>query len=331
MLHARFIRLLTGAVVGACLVPAAAMAQNGPPPPTSTSGHPVTTLAQGLGTPTSFAFGAGTTFLGTAPSEEPNGPIGGLYVLKDGKAIPVEGLPPIIFGLVWHKGTLYVSTGSTLFAASGWDGTKFGSTKVLYKGSKKFAGFNGLAFGPNGRLYAGVSFGKGGDNKLVNTPYAQSVVSMKPNGKDIQVVTGELRQPFQLTFVKGHKNPFVSVLSNEKKPTPPDWVIVAKPNQNYGFPTCNWAKPKTCRGLPKPLVLLPDHASPMGISPIGQTLYLALFGGLNGSGPEVVSMNTKGKNIKPVLKFAAPVVAVGTNNGTLYTGDVTGSVYSVQP
>jgi glucose/arabinose dehydrogenase len=331
MLKSRFTRLLAGAMAGACILPATAAAQEGPPPPTSPGGHPVTTLAQGLGTPTSFAFGAGTTFLGTAPSEEPNGPIGGLYVLKGGKAIAVKGLPPIVFGLAWHKGTLYVSTGQTLLAASGWNGTKFATTKVLYKGAKNFAGFNGLAWGPNGRLYAGVSFGKGGDNKLVNTPYAQSVVSMKPNGKDIQVEVGGLRQPWQLTFVKGHKNPYVSVLSNEKKPIPPDWIIVAKPNQNYGFPSCNWAKPKTCRGLPKPLVLLPNHASPMGISPIGQTLYVALFGGLNGSGPEVVSMTPKGKQIKTVLKFAAPVVAVGTHNGTLYTGDVTGSVYSLKP
>lgn len=325
-----FIKLLAGALVGACLIPAAAAAQDGPPPPpTSPSGKPVTTVVQGLGTPTSFAFANGTTFVGVGPAEEKGAPPGGLYVVKDGKATAVKGFPPIVFGLAWRNGTLYVSAYKGLFAASGWNGTSFKSVKPIYQGGKKFDGFNGIAFGPNGRLYAGISLSEKYDNKASPNVFGNSVVSMTAKGKDVQIVAGGLRQPWQLTFVKGNKNPFVTVLSNELKPTPPDWIINAKPNQNYGFPTCNYAKPKTCRGLPKPIALLPNHASPMGIQAVGQTLYVALFGGL-GKGPEVVSMTTKGKRITPVLSFAVPVVSIAISNGTLYAGDVTGSVYSVE-
>ncbi len=155
---------------------------------------------------------------------------------------------------------------------------------------------------------------------------------MKPNGKDIEVVAGGLRQPWQLAFVKGKRNPYVTVLAQDNlKDPPPDWIVVAKPNQNYGFPTCTWAKPKPCRGLPKPLVLLPDHSSPMGIGAIGQKLYVAMFGGL-GKGPVVASMTAKGKQIKPFLSgFVAPVVALGTHKGTVYAGDLTGSIYSAKP
>ena len=136
-MHLRITRWLVVALAAACLVPAAAAAQDGPPPPpTAANGAPVTTLAQGLGTPTSFAFGAGAVFLGTAPSEAPDGPVGGLYVLKDGEATAVPGLPPIVFGLAWRKGTLYVSAGKNLYAASGWDGAKFAKVKAIYKGSK---------------------------------------------------------------------------------------------------------------------------------------------------------------------------------------------------
>ena len=68
----------------------------------------------------------------------------------------------------------------------------------------------------------------------------------------------------------------------------------------------------------------------MGISPIGQTLYVALFGGL-GKGPEVVSMNTSGRQIKTFLSgYAAPVLAVGTRKGNVYTGDLTGAIYRVK-
>ncbi len=73
-----------------------------------------------------------------------------------------------------------------------------------------------------------------------------------------------------------------------------------------------------------------DHASPMGISPIGQTLYVALFGGLVPGNPVVVSMNTNGKQVKPFLSgYAAPVLAVGTRKGNVYTGDLTGAIYRV--
>lgn len=332
-MHQRFIRSLAAVLGAACFVPVAASAQDGPPPPpTAANGGAVTTLAQGLGTPTSFAFGGGVVFAGTAPSEEPNGPIGGVYALAGGKATPVEGIPPIVFGLAWRKGTLYASSGRKLYAASGWNGTKFAKVKAIYVGPKLFTGFSGLAFGPNGRLYAGVALGAKFDHKQATSPFGNAVVSMRPNGTDIEVVADGFRQPWQLTFVKGNRNPYVTVLAQDNlKNPPPDWIVVAKPEQSYGFPTCTWAKPKPCRGLPKPLVLLPDHSSPMGIGAIGQKLYVALFGGL-GKGPVVASMTSRGKQIKPFLSgFAAPVVALGTHKGTVYTGDLTGSIYNVKP
>ena len=52
---------------------------------------------------------------------------------------------------------LYVSGDMKLYAYSGWDGTKFAKRKTLFKGPKNFPGLGGLAFGHNGRLYAGVS------------------------------------------------------------------------------------------------------------------------------------------------------------------------------
>jgi glucose/arabinose dehydrogenase len=318
------------AALAACLaVPAVAGAQGGPPPPpTAANGATVQTLAQGVPTPTQFAFFKRNVFVGAYGAEDGSAP-GGVFRVRKGKATRIKGSPKAVAGVAWRKGKLYVSNNRRIVVMSRWNGRRFLRSKTIYRGPKGFSGFSGLAFGPNGRLYSGVQLRDETDQKPDTGPFARSVVSLKPNGKDIRVVATGLRQPWQLTFVKGNPNPFVSVLADERTPTPPDWIVNAKPGENYGYPACTQADKKACKGFAKPIALLADHASPMGISPIGQTLYVALFGGL-GQGPVVVSMSTAGKQIKPFLTgYVAPVLAVGTRRGHVYTGDVTGAIYRV--
>jgi glucose/arabinose dehydrogenase len=328
--HVRFPRAALAALAACLAVPAVAGAQDGPPPPpTAANGAAVKTLAQGLPTPTQFAFHKRNVFVGAYGAEDGSAP-GGVFRLRKGKATRIKGSPKAVAGVAWRKGKLYVSNNRRIVAMSRWNGHRFLRSKTIYRGPKGFSGFSGLAFGPDGRLYSGVQLRNETDQKPDTGPFARSVVSLKPNGTDIRVVATGLRQPWQLTFVKGNPNPFVSVLADERTPTPPDWIVNAKAGENYGYPTCTQADKKACKAFAKPLALLGDHASPMGISPIGQTLYVALFSGL-GQGPVVVSMNTAGKQIKPFLSgYVAPVLAVGTRKGYVYTGDVTGAIYRVK-
>jgi glucose/arabinose dehydrogenase len=318
------------AALAACLaVPAVAGAQ-GPPPPTAANGATVQTLAQGLPTPTEFAFYKRNVFVGAYGAEDGSSP-GGVFRVRKGKATRIKGSPKAVGGIAWRKGKLYVSNNRRIVAMSRWNGHRFLRSKTIYRGPKGFTGFTGLAFGPNGRLYSGVQLRDETDQKADTGPFARSVVSLKPNGKDIRVVATGLRQPWQLTFVKGNPDPFVSVLADERTPVPPDWIVSAKPGQDYGYPTCTQLTKPPCRNFAKPIALLDNHASPMGISPIGQTLYVALFGGLTPEHPVVVSMNTAGKQIKPFLSgYVAPVLAVGTRSGNVYTGDLTGAIYRVK-
>jgi glucose/arabinose dehydrogenase len=304
----------------------------GPPLPKAANGNTVEVIGTGVPTPTAIAFSGTTVFAGSGPNEETNGP-GGLFTVAEGKATKVPNTPPIVFGLAWKGSSLYVSTGPTIVALSGWNGTTFSSEKLVYANKKEgFPGFNGLAFGPEGRLYAGLALNPKYDHSADPFKPSQSVVSMTAKGKGLKVVAEGLRQPFQLNFPKGSKFPYVTVLGQDAGgPAPNDEIVVAKPGQNFGFPTCTWTLPKQkkqCKGFDEPKIFLPPHASPMGIGSIGKTLYVSLFGG-TGKGPEVVEMSERGQPQPFLTGFAAPVIALGVNEGSIYVGDLTGSIYKV--
>jgi glucose/arabinose dehydrogenase len=324
--------LLAALAAVASLAIVAASGAAGPPVPKASNGNPVEVVGTGVPTPTAFAFTGSTVFAGSGPNEQSGGP-GGLFTLADGKATKVPNTPPIVFGLAWQSNKLYVSTGPSIVALEGWNGTTFtGESTVFASKSKAFAGFNGLAFGPDGRLYAGLALNAKYDHS--QNPYkpSQAVVSMTAAGKGMKVVAEGLRQPFQLNFPKGSKYPYVSVLGQDKGgKAPNDEIVVAKPGQNYGFPDCTWILPKqekACEGFDEPAIFLPPHSSPMGIGSIGKTLYVSLFGG-TGKGPEVIEMSEKGQPQPLLTGFAAPVIALGVNQGSIYVGDLTGSIYKV--
>src|SRR6201996_3069138 len=165
-------RRVTGAVIAATVLSGGAVAgiasaAGSPPPPKAANGATVEQVAAGLTTPTSFAFGGGNVFEGDGGSESSKIPNGGVFLLKGGTGTKLDGSPNFVGGLTWHKGTLYVSGASVdaggihfqLQAWSGWTGSKFAKQKVIYTAPKGFDGFNGLAFGPDGRLYVGVDVG----------------------------------------------------------------------------------------------------------------------------------------------------------------------------
>jgi glucose/arabinose dehydrogenase len=259
---------------------------------------------------------------------------GGVYVLKHGSARRLAGSPQHVFGLAWRLGTLYVSAGPKLLAWGGWNGSSFTRTKTIYMAPNGFTGFNGLGFGADGRLYAGVDLGVVNDHSPASAPFAFDVLSFNAAGKDLKVVARGLRQPFQLAFPAGSSSPFVSDLGQDLPAgiAPPDYVVRVHKGDNYGFPKCNWLVKSACRGFTKPFKFLPPHASPMGLGIIGNRLYMALFGAGPNSFAEVVSMPLSGGALRTVLSgFAAPIVALNTDAGSVYVGETNGLVFRVRP
>jgi glucose/arabinose dehydrogenase len=333
------------AFAGASVLAGGTAVAAGPPPPTATNGHKVKLVASGLGTPTSFAFGGGTTFEGDAGNNQSGPPNGGVFVLKGGMATKLAGSPQYVAGLAWHKNALYVSGGYVLANGhtkfqllkwSGWNGTKFTHKRAIFSAPKKLLGLNGIAFGPDGRLYVGAGVGptEGFDHKPASfAPYLYDILSISPNGKGLKVYASGIRQPWQIAFAPGSKSPFVSGLGQDSgAKNPPDFLFKVKKGDNYGFPQCNHTKGSKCKGFAKPFKLFAPHMDIMGLAIIGKTLYMTSFLGSTGKAGEVFSMPLKGGKLKTVVHgFVAPTVGLGQHAGSLYIGELTGQVFSVRP
>ena len=323
----RGIRLVAFAVAAAVTLAGVAAASDGPPPlPRAASGVPVAVVARGVPLPTGIALGKGTIFVAAFGSEDGK-TRGGLYAVERGA--PRQLMPGSFIGITWKAGTLYAATvgnkGSTLYAMSGWNGKAFSSRKPLLHSRSSISG---IAFGPDGRLYA--AGGGDCDHCDLKRPFAQAVLSMRKDGTDRRVVAQGLRNPYGVAFAPGIARPFVTVEGQENlgKRQPPDYVVLAKPGEDYGFPRCNWSKPAACAAYAKPLVLLPAHSSPTGIAAVGKRLYMGMFNGTRG--PAVWSIATSGgKPTEAVSGFPAPVVGVAASGHTLYVGDLTGTVYRI--
>ena len=160
------------AVLAAAIAPSAALAAS--PVPHGAGHLRVVVVARGVPTPTEFAVVAGRLFVGGYGDENDPSVAGGVYLLRGGKAIRVPGSPTARVGLAAAKNTLYLSTRSKLLAWSGWNGTRFRTTRVI-RTRAPIGGFRGVAVGPDGLIYTGAD-----TTPVPPPPSAASVLSVDP-------------------------------------------------------------------------------------------------------------------------------------------------------
>ena len=323
------LRVSIAALAAAIALTAAGAAAKAPGLPHATGHRTVTVVARGVPTPTEFAVFAGRLFVAGYGDEHNPNAAGGVYILGGGKAIRVPGSPKHVYGLAATKKTLYLSTSQALIAWSGWNGTRFRKTRVV-RTPDGYGSFRGPAVGPEGLIYVGAA--TDADPRPPTANSSDSFVSVDPVTGSTSVIASGIRQPWQPLFLPGHALPLVSALNQDDlgPNRPRDYLLAIERGANYGFPTCP-ATPSTCANYTQPLVQFPAHSSPMGLGYLNGKLYVALYGGL-GKGPVVVSMPPSGGAPTPVLSgFPAPVIALGTAGGNLYTGDQSGVIYRVTP
>jgi glucose/arabinose dehydrogenase len=339
--------LIAAIVLSGGVVAAGTSAASSPPQPTTADGVPAQLVASGLTTPTSFAFGDGSVFEGDGGNSNAD-PVGGggVFLLQGGTATKLAGSPQFVSGLAWHDGALYISGGSAagstngtwqLLKWSGWNGSEFTSQKAIYTAPATFDGFNGIAFGPDGRLYVGVDTGltDANDHRPAKTSFdLYDILSLSPAGKDLKVFASGIRQPWQLVFPPGSASPLVSDLGQDKgAKDPPDLLLKVHPGDDFGFPNCDWKATSPCNDFAKPFVKFTPHTDIMGLKLIGSELYMTSFLGPGERDEgEVLSMPLNGGQVKPVVTgFEAAIVGLGAHDGYLYIGELTGQVYRVKP
>ncbi len=334
----------------------------GPPAPTSPTGLKIHLVATGMKTPTSFAWGDKAVFGadGTQGST-PTALSGGVYQLKHGKARKLRDSVVWASGLVFHKGVLYVSAvtktksgklKSQILAWRHWNGKNFTKRRAIYTAPAGYQGFNGLALGPDGRIYVGSDVGllNGNDRGPASTsPDLYDILSMTKRGKDVKVFAKGIRQPWQMVFPTGSSSPIVTDLganTEPSNPNPPDLLLKVSAGDNFGFPTCDWTqtgskgkgkKPKVsnkCKPFTSPLTWLAPHTDPGGIGIIGKTMYFSEFGfsGEPALPPAVASLPLSGQGTpKMIVTGAVPIIGMNTHASSVYFGDLAGRVYRVKP
>jgi glucose/arabinose dehydrogenase len=325
--------LLTAAALTAAPAPASAAGS-----PVTASGRPAQRVVRYVGTPTAFAFSPYHVFMSDG-TLNPLG-IGGVYVLEHGVARRLPHSPAFSFGLAWRNGALFISAGNELLAWRGWNGRKFTLRHIIYTAPAGFTGFNGLAFGPSGRLYAAVGTGYSNRYGHPAAPYRYDILSMTGRGTRVKIVARGIRQPWQLVFQPYSTSPFAT------DPGPqsgggraPDLLLRVRRGQDYGFPACNWTESGLCQGFARPARSFPAHTDPLGLAVVGQRLYISEFG--VSTPAQVISVPLSGGGqARTVLSGFPPsrhIVGLGAYDGWVYVGETAagkehfGSVWRFRP
>ncbi|GAA5529260.1 PQQ-dependent sugar dehydrogenase [Herpetosiphon gulosus] len=175
----------------------------------------------------------------------------------------------LLVGLVWRDGELYCASSGKIEALRDSDGDGVADSRrivvdnlpsmILQPHSN-----NGLAFGPDGRLYFGV--GSTTDGKFEENELAASILSVNPDGTDLRPYARGLGNVFDVAFnadgaLFGGDNGPSSVEGND----PPDEFNYLVEGEHYGYPYF-FGDPPSDGGTRGALISFPAHTVPTGVT-----------------------------------------------------------------
>jgi glucose/arabinose dehydrogenase len=190
----------------------------------------------------------------------------GVYVVSKPGARPrrlITGLDDPL-GLVWYRGSLYVSSVGRVTAYSGFTGSRFEHQRSVLTGPLAHGENNDLVLSPGGRLVMGITATC--DSCEPKSKWSGSIVSFRPDGSDLRLYAARIRAPVGLAYYPGTSDLFVTMNQrNDVGPrTPGDWLAVVAPGTNWRFPGCygqSGSSGSACKGVPAPLAVLDPHAA----------------------------------------------------------------------
>lgn len=234
------------------------------------SGFEWAIYAQGtIDNPTAIAFGEdGKLYIADIS--------GTLWVAGDGDGNhTIESITPwadgfdLLVGLVWHADELYTASSGKIEALRDSDGDGVADQRRLVVDGLPSLVFrphsnNGLAFGRDGRLYFGV--GSTTNGQYEQNPLAAAILSVKPDGSDLQVYARGLGNSFDVAFNRDGE-----LFAGDNGPSavdgvePPDEFNHIVKDEHYGFPYF-FGDPPSDGGTRGALVSFPPHSVPTGVT-----------------------------------------------------------------
>ncbi len=189
-------------------------------------------------------------------------------------------------------GTLYISDAERISTLTDSDGDgEYDTVTPIVEGLPSqwwtFHSNNGIAFGPDGKLYVGV--GSTTDHGPLRHPLEASILRVNPDGSDLETFATGLRNPYDLVFT-----PEGDLFTADNSPDsldatlpylPPEELDHIQQGRDYGFPD-QFGFPDSASDTVPPVVELFTSSASSGISytensafpPEYHGVYLAQFG-----------------------------------------------------
>ena len=305
------------------------------------SGMTASVYATGLTNASAFAFDPeGRLWVATAGYSDEG--TDGVYIVSSSGATPrkiIDGVSTPL-GLLWHDGSLYVSSAEGVAAYTGFNGSTFAGRRTVVTFAPGTGELNGIALGPDGRIALGISAPC--DACDPTAEWSASVVSFLPDASDLRVEASGIRAPVGLAYYPGTSDLFVTMNQRDDlgARTPGDWLAVVRQGQAWGFPACYGQGGAACAGAPQPTAVLDRHAAVSGVAivtgqlgpAVGTSALVAEWA--KGKVQRVALEKTGSTYTGSVAPFLAgiksPVPVLLGASGALLGGDwATGTVYSI--
>lgn len=235
-------------------------------------GFRVDTFVRGLDSPTAMAFG----------------PRGVLYLTQEGGEVvrvdPRTRRPRVILhgfktplGLTWHRGSLFVSAQGALWRVNR------GQRKAIVRRLPFGRHQQDNVVSRRGRLY----FGSGSTCDVCSerSRLSAAVLSVRPDGRDLRVVSRGLRNPYGLAVDPRTGRLYASVNERDELGAnePAETVVEIRQGRHFGWPRC-WPSNRLrrlrgdCAGVTPPVAYLEPHSAPGGMAFWKGALFVAEWG-----------------------------------------------------
>jgi glucose/arabinose dehydrogenase len=249
---------------------------------------------------------SGRLWISTAAYDD-KGTDGVYLITKQGaNAVRVIGDLHTPLGLLWSGGTLYVASKERVDAYSDLVGTHFTQRRTVLTLPTGVGESNSLVLAPDGRIQLGISAPC--DHCTPASRYSASIVSFRPDGRDLRVDARGIRAPIALEYYPHTTDLFVTIDQRDDlgSRTPGDWLAVVRDGQDWRFPGCYGQGGTACTGVPSPVAVLDPHAGVDGVALVTDQL-----------GPSLIDSAIVAEwNTGKVQQVAL------TRSGSSYTGEV---------